>query len=109
MIATVTLIALFLSAYLAFLCFALSQKRHWEAIGGERFRPAVQLRSAGGFLLLLSGLFALVRDGADYGSLLWVTTLSIAAAGVVITLTILSTQSQKARQGHKPPQEANHE
>lgn len=79
------------TAYLAFACFALSQRRHWEAVTEGRAYPALVvgriLRPLGGVLLVLSLALALTRDGLDYGSMLWVVVLSIAALAVALTLT----------------------
>lgn len=108
MINAATLFSLFLATYLAFLCLALSQKRHWETVSGGRGRPVVALRSAGVGLLLSSCLIAIVRDGADYGALLWVTTLSIAALGVALTLTTLNARLQNSQRAADQSQEPNH-
>lgn len=80
----------FVSAYSAFGCFALSQLRHWQAAGnaGQLSRCAVRaLRTAGGFLIVLSCVAALAHEGLDYGALLFCTIVSIAALCVAATLT----------------------
>jgi len=83
------LLAVFLSAYTGFACFALSQLRHWRAvIGGPPPRRGVvlALRSLGSMLLGASLVLALLRDGPSFGSLLFATSLSLAAMAVAFTL-----------------------
>lgn len=83
------LIALALATYLGFALLALSQDRHWQRAGGEVSCPArliLPLRTLGYGLLLLALVLALVRDGPGFGSLLWVTMLTVGAVAVVCTL-----------------------
>ncbi|MEW6453905.1 MAG: DUF3325 domain-containing protein [Pseudomonadota bacterium] len=87
------LLSLFLTACLGFACLALSQQRHWETATGGKPHPAAliwPLRSAGVVLLAVSCVIAIVRDGPDCGALLWGTTLSVAAFGIVATLAALN-------------------
>jgi len=89
MAAMLLLLAVFISAYTGFACFALSQVRHWRAvISGSPPRRGVVLvlRSLGSMLLGASLALALVRDGPSFGSLLFATNLSLAALAVVFTL-----------------------
>ena len=76
--------------YFGFALLAVSQDRHWHLLGGERHCPVhltLPLRTAGGGLLLGALVLLLASDGADFGSLLWVTVLSLGALAVVATLT----------------------
>lgn len=84
------LLAVFLASYIGFAFLALSQDRHWHHVGGTRHCPrlvARLLRVAGYGLLAAAFAFALVRDGAAFGSLLWATMISIGALLVVATLS----------------------
>lgn len=84
------ILAVLALAYLGFALLALSQDRHWLHLCGERHCPpriAVGLRAAA-YVSLATGLcLALLRDGAGFGSLVWVTTLTLASFAVVCTLT----------------------
>lgn len=84
------LIALALVSYLAFVLLALSQDRHWLRAGGRQGCPArlvAPMRAAGYGLLLAAFGLALLRDGPSFGSLLWTAMLTVAALGVVATLS----------------------
>lgn len=86
----VLLAALLASTYLGFALLALSQDRHWHHLGGARHCPAGAtriLRPCGYGLLAVSLIVALLRDGASFGTLVWVTTLTIGAFAVASTLT----------------------
>lgn len=77
-----SLAVLVLLPFTGWLLLALSQTRHWRALGGAIPQPpaAVLLqRLLGGLLLTLSLPLALWRDGPEFGSLLWGTLLSLAA------------------------------
>lgn len=76
--------------YLGLALLALSQDRHWRAVGGARpvGRPTVVLVRVVGYVLLLASLAVLlVRDGAGFGALLWSCLLMAAAFVVTATLT----------------------
>lgn len=84
------LLAVFAACYLGFAALALSQDRHWHHVGGGRHCPhrtSMLLRRAGWGLLPAALVLAVVRDEASFGSLLWATTLGIAAFCVVATLS----------------------
>jgi hypothetical protein len=85
------LIAMALLCYLGFALLALSQDRHWRRAGGgdapcppRLVRPA---RTVGYGLVLLALPVAVVRDGPDFGTVLWATMLGVVAIAVVATLT----------------------
>jgi len=83
------LVSLFAAGYLAFAVLALSQARHWRQVAGAappargRIRA---MRTLGAVLLGLAYALALYRDGPSFGTLLWVTALSVAAMAVTFTL-----------------------
>ena len=84
------LLAVFVAAYLGFAALAMSQDRHWHHLGGGRHCPrrtSIVLRVVGWTLLLAALVLALVRDGASFGSLLWVTVITVCALAVVATLS----------------------
>ena len=84
------LAAVLVAAYLGFALLALSQDRHWHHLGGARHCPprlVLPLRVVGYLLLLAGFVLAIVRDGPSFGTLLWVTALSVAAFALVCTLT----------------------
>jgi Protein of unknown function (DUF3325) len=90
MVDAAALLGIVSTAYLAFACFALSQRRHWEAVTEGRAYPALVgriLRPLGAMLLALGLALAIMRDGLDYGAVLWVVVLSFAALSVALTLT----------------------
>ncbi|ABE64447.1 hypothetical protein Nham_3722 [Nitrobacter hamburgensis X14] len=85
------LFAAFAVTYLAFASFALVQKRHWQAVTGTHdcALGGKELLKVGGIVCLAAGCAIVVwREGADYGPLLWVTQLIVAACGVVATLSL---------------------
>lgn len=76
--------------YLGLALLALSQDRHWRAVGGVRppGRATVVLGRIAGYALLLASLAVLLlRDGAGFGALLWSCLLMAAAFAVTATLT----------------------
>jgi hypothetical protein len=82
--------ALLVALHVGFALLALSQARHWRAIGVGPPLPrmaAIIVRAFGFALLSLALPIALWRDGADFGSLLWGVLLSVAACAVTLTLT----------------------
>lgn len=88
--ASALLLALMLASYLGFALLALSQDRHWQRAGGSlpcSGRLVVPMRTLGYALLLAALALALLRDGADFGSLVWASMLSVGAIAVVGTLT----------------------
>ena len=83
------LVALLAAAYCGFAALARAQPRHWgRAIGqGAPSRRQVWRLRVGGYGLLALGLaLALLRDGAGFGTVLWATTISVAAIAVTLTL-----------------------
>ena len=90
MASVLLLIALFLAAYFGFALLALAQARPWQRLGQAEPPTGIRrltLRTLGGLALLLSLVLCLVRDGPSFGSLLWATAISLAAAAVAFTLT----------------------
>lgn len=84
------LIAGAIVSYLGFVCFALSQSRHWHIAvdASDPRRPVVVGLRIGGTLLLCLGFgLAIFRDGAAFGSLLGGVLISVAAVGVAFSLT----------------------
>lgn len=83
-------IALSLAAYLGFAMLALAQARHWRAVS-KTAEPSpsgkLVLRVAGSAWLVLALCLALFRDGPNFGALLWVTAISMAALAVAFTLS----------------------
>lgn len=83
------LVAIFSAAYLSFALFALSQVRHWRVVFDKALptqREVLLLRSLGILMLSISLALSLVRDGASFGCLLWITMIGIAALAVALTL-----------------------
>ncbi|AEG13411.1 hypothetical protein Sbal183_0101 [Shewanella baltica OS183] len=83
------LVAIFSTAYLSFALFALSQVRHWRVVFDKALptqREVLLLRSLGILMLSISLALSLVRDGASFGSLLWITMIGVAALAVALTL-----------------------
>jgi hypothetical protein len=86
----VLIVAVLATAYLGFALLALSQDRHWLHLSGARHCPPrlARIFRVAGYALLIAGLgAALLRDGAGFGSLVWMTTLTVGAFAVVCTLT----------------------
>jgi len=83
------LAGVFAAGYLAFAWLALSQARHWRQVAGSAPPTAGSVRAMRGLGAALLGLayaLALYRDGPSFGTLLWVTVLSVAAMAVAFTL-----------------------
>lgn len=83
------LVAIFSTAYLSFALFALSQVRHWRVVFDKALptqREVLLLRSLGILMLSISLALSLVRDGASFGSLLWITMIGVTALAVALTL-----------------------
>lgn len=81
----------FAATYLAFACFALAQRRHWRAVMGATDCPRSgrRLLKITGVVGLAAGLAVVLwREGAHYGTLLWVTQLTAGASCVVATLSL---------------------
>lgn len=75
---------------LGFACLALSLPRHWKDVTGELTPPpgrVTALRAIGYPALAVSLALTLLRDGASFGSVLWVLVLTAGAAAVALTLT----------------------
>lgn len=85
------LFAAFALTCLAFASFALVQKRHWQAATGIQDCAiwGKRLLKASGIAFLAAGCaIVLWREDVDYGALLWVTQLTVAASSVVATLSL---------------------
>lgn len=67
------------AAFLGWACLALSQERHWQAVTSISSPPNVSLRRVGSFLIMLSGLLVLARDGLSFGVLFWPLLLGATA------------------------------
>ncbi|HET6719294.1 MAG TPA: DUF3325 domain-containing protein [Rhodocyclaceae bacterium] len=84
------LLAAGLAGYGAWACLALALPRHWVAANGERgaFAPAPKraLRASGGALLGLAYALCWYRDGAAFGSVLWLLLMTAVAFAVAFTL-----------------------
>lgn len=109
------LFAALATTYLAFASFALTQKRHWQAVTDTHScaPSGKMLLKIGGMVWLAAGLvIVLWREGADYGALLWVTQLIVAACGVVTTLSLrprllkplAAVSAQASKMGIQPGQ-----
>ncbi|WP_421997918.1 DUF3325 domain-containing protein [Reyranella sp.] len=86
----VLLAAVLAAVYGGFATLAMSQDRHWHALGGGRHCPRrarIVLRLAGYGLLFVALVLSLVRDGPAFGSLLWATAVGAGALAVVATLS----------------------
>lgn len=89
MIKSLLLVAIFSAAYLSFALFALSQVRHWRVVLDKALptqKEVLALRSLGILMLSTSLALSLMRDGAGFGSLLWITIISMAAFAIALTL-----------------------
>ncbi|WP_343729763.1 DUF3325 domain-containing protein [Duganella sp.] len=79
-----------LASYTGFACIALAMPDYWERAGGDSAGHAPlrrPLRASGGLLLCLALALCLWRDGASFGSLLWMILLTAGAIAVAFTLT----------------------
>ncbi|TXG01533.1 DUF3325 domain-containing protein [Massilia arenae] len=76
-----------LTSYAGFACLALAMGEHWERMGWRREGTAAPrwLRPAGLCLLLLAYGLCVWRDGASFGSLLWIVLISAASIAVAFT------------------------
>ena len=89
MLEAAMLTMIFGASYLAFGCLALRQARHWQTVVGAKACPSPARRLLGilGVLLLVASfVLSLAHEGLSYGILLWVTSLTMTAFGVVATL-----------------------
>lgn len=85
------LLVAFVATWLAFACLALAQRRHWLAVTGAGDCSRLgrrMLKSTGVVSLVVGFTIILWREGSDYGALLWVTQLPVAALCVVATLSL---------------------
>lgn len=77
--------------FISFALLALTQERHWETVCRSN-RPFVQYqwaRKAIFFIAIASALpLNIAREGAGFGSLLWVLMVCASAAAVAFTLTV---------------------
>ena len=76
-------------AYLGFALLALGQDRNWQRVAGAASRTPLLillLRVVGGLALSLSLTIALLSEGPSFGTLLWITLLSLSAIAVAFTL-----------------------
>ena len=84
------LLAVLGTAYLGLALLALSQKHHWRQLShadAPTALPLLLLRGLGSLAIMASLAISLLRDGPDYGALLWVTALCLSAMAVAFTLT----------------------
>ena len=75
--------------YAGFALMALTQDRHWETACGrnaETPRPSALPATVGVALLAAALILFLATSGSAYGSLMWATTLPVAAVLVTFTL-----------------------
>lgn len=84
MIGLLLLAATVLLSGVGFGLLALSQKAHRGAL--PHALPPLPLRLAGAALLATSLAPAVVRDGWMFGSVLWITVLTVSASVVVALL-----------------------
>jgi Protein of unknown function (DUF3325) len=64
--------------------------KHWGTVTGENSLPSIRLtalRMIGFSALAASFSLALLRDGASFGSLLWILILTLSAIMTAFTLT----------------------
>ncbi|QGZ38149.1 uncharacterized protein DUF3325 [Pseudoduganella flava] len=76
--------------YGGFACLALAMPDHWVQAGGRQEAAATlcrPLRRAGAMLLAAAYALCVCRDGASFGTLLWVVLVSAGALAVALTLT----------------------
>jgi Protein of unknown function (DUF3325) len=115
------LAAAFAATCLAFASFALMQKRHWQAVTGTHdcaLSGRRLLKSSGMICLAAGCAIVLWCEEADYGALLWVTQLTVAALCVVLTLSLrpqllkplAAVAARTSRMGVQPDEdkETNH-
>ena len=90
MMPALLLIAACLAAYGGFACLALAMPEHWARVSGQEGDVSPhrgRLRPLGFGLLAAVYLLCLWRDGAAFGSVLWVVLGAAAAMAVALTLT----------------------
>lgn len=88
MTAALVLILVCILAASGFAMIAVSQPQHRKLLRLPfTFRSPLRLRSAGGILIALSAVPAVMHDGWAFGLVLWVMMLSVAAFLVVAVLT----------------------
>jgi hypothetical protein len=71
-------------------CLALAMPDHWLQAGGREDAAAAlrrPLRRGAALLLACAYALCVTRDGASFGTLLWVVLVSACAIGVALTLT----------------------
>lgn len=75
-----------------FLMLAASQQQHRKAcrrLFVPDKAPAAVLRFTGSLLLLISAIFAVVRDGVAFGLTIWTLTITLSAFCVAVVLMLL--------------------
>lgn len=90
MMPALLLAAAALASYAGFACLALAMPQHWSEASGRAVEVAPhrqRLRPCGFLLLGLAFALCWHRDGASFGTLLWLVLLSAAAAAVALTLS----------------------
>lgn len=90
MMPALLLAAACLAAYCGFACLALAMPEHWARVSGQESDVSPhrrRLRPVGFGLLAVAYLLCLWRDGAGFGSVLWVVLGAAAAMAVALTLT----------------------
>jgi hypothetical protein len=78
---------IFVMAYLGFVFLALSQVQNWRRAVGAEACPKRKLRGIGYVLLAGNLIFSVAVDEASFGALVWITSMSVAALAVILTLT----------------------
>jgi hypothetical protein len=82
-------IGAFVASFCGFACLALAMPRHWREASGQRVDIAPHrrwLRPCGFLLPGIAYLLCVYRDGASFGSVLWVVLISVAAITTTLTL-----------------------
>lgn len=82
------LVAAVLCAWAGLGALAFAMDKHYAQALGSKIRPAqrVVLRTAGWALLALGFASAIARDGASFGTLLWVALLGVFGFALVLLL-----------------------
>lgn len=95
------LLAVFALAYAGFAAIALTLDRHWRDLVDGRASPlrrmVRRLRLSGGVCAVMALAVAILRDGAAFGSLLWVLALTTGAVAVNATITWRTALSRTSR------------
>lgn len=79
-----------MAAWLGFALLALSQERHLSRVDPSNSHPALSrpAQRAIGFIAIGASLVCCIAgQGASFGTLLWVLSLSAAAMAIALTLT----------------------